>query len=222
MRHIGARMAAIVALMLASCDSEIRAPVETAVPTVIPRDGRLVGWETPSEEIPLRDESCVAINAALIEEVPGSHRSIAIWRLREESLVSLSDDLAARLLDVPVGENSSLAASLLQRHISQLRERKRLQLEERIGGWSLADDDDLNSSETQLTEVDSRPPRPFLIRAVSKFDQTGGLYAYSCDNSLHIHHSSLGSFVPPSRPLPAVVFLPSPPDRVYVSWGIVD
>jgi hypothetical protein len=64
--------------------------------------------------------------------------------------------------------------------------------------------------------------RPFLVRAVAKYEGTGAFEADMCGTSLPIVHGSLGHSTPPSIRAPIVVFLPNLPAKVYVSWQMAE
>ncbi len=95
-------------------------------------------------------------------------------------------------------------------------------LQSRKGTWSLAHEIRLKNL-LQL-QASSRPDRmrPFLIRAIAKSEHREGFYATECDVGVGIRHGSVGSMVPKSIRLPAVVFLLESPAKVLPTWEMAD
>lgn len=164
-------------------------------------------------------QGCKVIERALIAPVPVGHRPEAIAKLENVAITELDQGQTSALLDLPSDANIS-GAGRIKAAIAMLEERRRSVLEHRIGSWTRADQKRLDG----LYRIDADPAtaalRPFLVRAVAKYEGTGGFFANACENDLVIGHLSLGPSVPPSRRLPVVVFLDRAPARVFNVWAM--
>lgn len=88
-----------------------------------------------------------------------------------------------------------------------------------------------NNSVASLTEADlsyygvdakhlAPGRRPFLVRALMGNKGTGRFVVYLYDESIVIHHGSLGSYWPPLERMPLVVWLAKEPGQVFVSVSV--
>jgi len=174
------------------------------------------GWENRR---PNGLRGCNVIDPALIAPVPLAHRQEAIAKLEDIAITALDQRQASALLDLP-SDASSSGAGRIKTAIAMLEELQRSVLEHRIGSWSRADQKRLDGLHRRDIDPATAALRPFLVRAIAKYEGTGGFFAYDCEDGLVIDHGSLGGSVPPSRRLPVVVFLDRAPARVFVVWTI--
>ncbi|HEX8643737.1 MAG TPA: hypothetical protein VF702_07460 [Allosphingosinicella sp.] len=97
---------------------------------------------------------------------------------------------------------------------------------ERLGSWSVADQQELERLTARFADGEHRRYRPHLVRAVSKFgDGHGGaptMFGDLCGGILRLMTLTFSYTIPPSVPVPTIVFLPRPPERVVatveVAW----
>jgi len=196
---------------------------------LVAEDGRLEvadradSWEGDPAHRP-DDSTCSTVERALVVPVASSARGDAIARLETLPVIALDGAAAAKLLDpqeAAVRENAS-ASELIRLAIARLGEQKRRQLDQHIGGWSLADQKRLDELKKLGSSSEISALQPFLVRAVAKNELTGGFVARLCSDALHITHWSLGNSTPPSIRLPVVVFLERAPRGVYADWGMAE
>ncbi len=178
-------------------------------------------WETPRSSLPSA-EDCGQIETVLIHPVSPSLRDQGIALLSDVSLVELSDEDAARLIDVPNHTHVPLATALVAAELDELRARRHRAVVERKDSWTGGDEVDLAALSSRYDAGDYQSFRPYLVRAVAKNEGTGGFYASLCKSDLRIEHGSLGHSIPPSTRVPLVVFLRQPPQRVFVTWGMAE
>ena len=172
-------------------------------------------WESfPPANLP----DCHSIDRSLLVPVPTTHRSEAIARLNNTSFVELTRPQMVALVGREVGSGEGL----LKNEIQRLREQRREALQNHRGSWSLYDQQRLDSVSKTMSHSAGPRLRPFLVRAVAKYEGTGGFGADMCGTSLSIVHGSLGHSTPPSIRAPIVVFLPNLPAKVYVSWQMAE
>jgi hypothetical protein len=175
------------------------------------------GWENRR---PNGLRGCNVVDPALVAPVPVAHRQEAIAKLENIAITELDQRQASALLDLP-SDASSSGAGRIKAAIAMLEELRRSVLEHRIGSWSRADEKRLDGLHRRDVDPATAALRPFLVRAVAKYEGTGGFFAYACEDGLVIEHGSLGGSVPPSRRSPIVVFLDRAPARVFVVWMVV-
>jgi hypothetical protein len=181
-------------------------------------------WERESATQRLPDRSlCSPIDRALIRPTIQSQRPEAIAQLEKLPFIEVDEHRAAILVEAPgSAETSDSAASVIGKAIAELQARKRRELVDHQGSWSLADQDRLDKLELLKKSATLSTLRPFLARAIAKYEFTGAFDANKCGETLWIAHESLGKQTPASIPLPVVVFLNKPPTNVYVSWGMAE
>jgi hypothetical protein len=181
-------------------------------------------WERESAKQRLPDRSlCSPIDRALIRPTIPSQRPAAISQLEKLPVMEIDEHRAAVLVEAPgSAETSDSATSVIGKAIAELQARKRRELVDHQGSWSLADQDRLDKLELLKKSATLSTLRPFLVRAIAKYELTGGFDANNCGETLWIVHESLGKQTPASIPLPVVVFLSKPPTNVYVSWGMAE
>lgn len=178
-------------------------------------------WENPNS-FPAAIETCDEIPTSLLHEVTRPEREQSIASLTDVSTIQLTEEEAARLIDVPRLGDTSLASSLVAAELDALRARKHRAVVERRDRWSRVDEAVLASlSESFAAEV-YETYRPYLVRAVAKNEGTGRFYASMCEDALYVHHGSLGRSIPPSTRVPIVVFLNQPPIEVFVTWSMAE
>jgi hypothetical protein len=116
-------------------------------------------------------QGCNVIDSALIAPVPVAHRPEAITKLENVAITELDQNQALAILDRP-SDASISAASRIKAAIAELEDERRSALEDRIGSWTRADQKRLDT----LHRLDADPVtaalRPFLVRAVAKYEGT--------------------------------------------------
>jgi hypothetical protein len=182
------------------------------------------GWEIFAADLPPLT-GCTEINEMVYALNP-PHRDEAIRMLERTPFRRISDRRAAQFLGMTVRGREALATTVFQRLIDALRERKRRQLEEQQGSWSVADQRQLDQLTASFAAGAHRGYRPYLVRGVSKFgDGHGGrptMFGSLCGRTLRLHTLTFSYTIPPTVRVPAVVFLPAAPERVLatvqVAW----
>lgn len=176
-------------------------------------------WETPGL-VSAAIEGCEQTPTKLVQELKPSVRDQSIAMLADVSAFHLSDEDAARLIDVSLGINTSLASTLVATDLEELRARRHRAVVESRDSWSGADEVELASLSESYQAGSYQDYRPYLVRAVAKNEATGHFYASMCEGDLYVEHGSLGHSVPPSTRVPLLVFLSQPPNRVFVTWSM--
>jgi len=176
-------------------------------------------WESRAPTSELQD--CISIDSALIVPVAVRHRAEAIARLDNTSFIGLNHREVSELLDIPVDAPAS-GAERIRAAIVALEKRRRSELEDHVGSWSLADQDRLARLQHLAVDPGSAALTPFLVRGVAKYEGTGAFMATVCRDSLIISHGSLGHTEPRSTRLPVIVFLLRAPDHLYVEWEMAE
>jgi hypothetical protein len=174
------------------------------------------GWENPPADLP----ECTSIDRSLIFAVPIAGRPEAIARLENVAIVEITAPQLHALLDLPAGTNG-FGADQIKNEIGRLREQRRVALENHQGSWSTADRQRLDRLTTTMSDPTTSNLRPFLVRAVAKFEGTGAFFGSICGENLVILHGSLGYSIPPSIHVPVIVFLQKKPMTVYAGWRMV-
>ncbi|SRR5258706_8628725 len=175
-------------------------------------------WERNSGVIRPTPETCAAVDRVFIAPVSQSERANAISQLDRYPVVTLDAGGAAKLLNLPQGADAS-PTRLLQEAIAKLESQKRLEIEQRIGSWSVADQNRLEELERLARSPNVSMRRPYLARAISK-NESGMFRASLCSDILWVSHFSLGVTTPPSLRSPIVVYLERQPRTVYADWGM--
>ncbi len=199
------------------------APASAASPDPVPNVAVSAGaWETPKNQIP-SPRACKSLEDPRLKAVLTTKRQEAILRLSVETVVPLTEREAAALIgnDSAAGQTPG-AIRLVQKRIDLLRARRRRQMILHIGGWSRADEEELANYQNSLLGGEYHGLRPFLVRAVAKWENTGGLSGSLCGGELIIVHQSLGRSTPSTILFPAVVYLHDMPSRVYTTWSIAE
>jgi hypothetical protein len=155
-------------------------------------------------------------------------REQAVRRLEKEFALPLSDSEAARLLRRGLEKGKPLATALLEGRLDQLRDlrdcillRRPCRAENRGLGWGPLDERKLARLTAEHERGAHRDYRPYLVRGVAKFgDAHGGppyMMAALCGGDLFLVTHVFSYTVPPSVRVPAIVFLPRRPERIW-SW----
>jgi hypothetical protein len=172
------------------------------------------GWENPP---PADLRECISIDRSLIFAVPIAGRPEAIARLESGAIVELMAPELHALLDLPAG-TTGFGVDQIKNEIGRLKEQRRVALESHQGSWSTADQQRLDRLTTTMSDPTTSNLRPFLVRAVAKFEGTGAFFGSICGENLIILHGSLGYTSPPSIHMPVIVFLQKKPMTVYAGW----
>lgn len=177
-------------------------------------------WESRIDII--YKEGCFKIDHLWIRGVTVDRRSEAIESLNKVSSIAIEDENAGKWIGVTLHSEKTLARQMLEEEIEILQKTKETVLTFRKGTWSLWQENRLGGL-LQLQTSD-RPDRmkPFLIRAIAKSEHTKGFDATECDIGVGIRHVSIGSVVPKSIRLPAVVFLLKDPVKVFPTWEMAE
>jgi hypothetical protein len=185
----------------------------------------LKGWETFIEDVPA-PSNCLNIGAPMVQALNPPQREKAVALLTRKRYRRLSEQDAAILLNIERVKGEALAESAFKAALTETRQRKHRSEVERQGSWSMADQQDLEALTARYESGDHRRYRPYLVRAASKFgDGHGGapwMLGDMCDGDLHLSTLVFSYTIPPSVRVPAVVFLPRPPRRIFsavtVAW----
>lgn len=171
-------------------------------------------WERSTVSKP--KPPCQLIDQVLIVPVIKDKRADAIILLEQHPVISLNESSASKLTGAE--ESSISAGSLIRAEIDRMQKKRDLQLNERVGGWSAAEENRLHDLLVLSQSPTLSMLSPFLVRAIAKNEFTGGFGASICGSILCISHFSLGNSTPKSIRLPVVIFLSSPPKDVYLTW----
>jgi hypothetical protein len=177
--------------------------------------GESEDWASTSAASPTWD-SCKSLDRSLVKSVVPAERAEAIARLERSAVIPICEDRAAKLIGWSSDRVS--ARDLIAAEIARLQERRDRQLNERVGGWSLADRDRLEKLLVLKDNSEVRMLMPFLARGIAVYELTGGFSANICNNTLWISHGSLGAYRRPAR-VPVVIFLQNVPENLYLSAG---
>jgi hypothetical protein len=183
-----------------------------------------VSWERDGAKQKPDPSQCTPLERALILPTIPSQRGVAIAQLERTPVIELDPRDVAKMVELPgSNEVSDSASRVVSKTIAELEERKRQELIDHIGSWSLADQSRLEELETLKKKNGTLSSlKPFLVRAIAKNEFTGEFIASLCGKTLEITHASLGKSTPASVPLPVVVFLNSAPTNVYLSWEMAE
>jgi hypothetical protein len=186
------------------------------------------GWEVSPGAGPPKgdcDDSEVTVRALNPPE-----REEAVRLLEKDIARPLSEAEAARLLGRGLQHEKPLATALLEERLDQLRSVRdcimlrqfdRCKPENEGIGWGPADEAELGKLVADYERGDHRIVRPYLVRGVAKFgDGHGGppvMLGGLCGGDLLLTTFVFSYTDPPSERVPAVVFLPRPPERIWAS-----
>lgn len=173
---------------------------------------------------------CEGLADPMVRALDSPERQEAVSRLRKEIALPLSEAEAARLLRRRLDKGKALATALLEERLDRLRGVRDCILSRRSDrcrpedgglGWGPLDEEKLASLTSDHESGRYRNHRPYLVRGVAKFgDGHGGppyMMAGLCDGDLFLVTHVFSYTVPPSVRVPAIVFLPRPPERIW-SW----
>jgi hypothetical protein len=157
-------------------------------------------------------------------------REEAVGRLEKDIALPLSDAEAARLLGRGLEPARPLATALVEERLDELRSVRdciairqsgRCKPEHEGKGWGPSDETELAKFVADHARGDHRIVRPYLVRGVAKFgDGHGGppvMIGGMCGGDLILTTFVFSFTDPPSERVPAVVFLPRPPERIWAS-----
>jgi len=198
-------------------------------PSAPPSRELIEGWEVSPESGP-RNQDCDGLGETRVRALNPPEREEAVRRLENVIALPLGEAEAARLLRRGLEQGRPLATALLEERIDQLRsvrdcvivrKRDRCRPEDRDAGWGPLDEEKLASLTADHERGDHRKYRPYLVRGVAKFgDGHGGppyMFGGLCGGDLFLVTGVFSYTVPPSVRVPAVVFLPRPPERIW-AW----
>ncbi len=179
-------------------------------------------WEgSDAQERALR--GCIAIDQSLFAPVPSAHRAEAISKLEKIPVAALSEKQATAILALESDPSMASAPDRIKATIKQLREQKRLELDEKIGSWGQVFQERLSALEALDASLTPRDLKPYLVRAIGKNEFTGGFYISVCGKTVAVTHGSLGRGpTPPTIHLPIVVFLGDTPKSVVARWAMAE
>jgi hypothetical protein len=172
------------------------------------------GWENLP---PANLQECNSLERAQIVAVPIAHRSEALAKLQDVAIVELATSELQTIVDLPAGTTASIV-NQIKNEIARLSEQRRAALESHQGSWSAADQQQLDRLTTTIADPTMSYLRPFLVRAVAKYEGTGQFSGSICGENLVVVHGSLGDSIPPSIHVPVVVFLKKKAMKVYAGW----
>lgn len=173
---------------------------------------------------------CEGLGETMVRALNPPERDEAVRRLEKAIALPLGEAEAARLLRRTTGRRKTLATALLEDRIEQLRSardcialrrRDRCRPDSREEGWGPSNAEQLAKLTAEHERGAHRRYRPYLVRAVAKFgDGHGGppyMFGDLCGDDLFLVTGVFSYTVPPSVRVPAVVFLPRPPKRIWAS-----
>lgn len=177
-----------------------------------------------------RMPDCDALSEPRVWALNPPEREEAVRRLEKDIALPLSEAEAARLLRRGLEPRKPLATALLEERLDRLRSvrdciilrrRDRCLTENEGLGFGPLDEEKLAKLTADYKRGDHRNYRPYLVRAVAKFgDGHGGppyMFGALCGGDLFLVTGVFSYTVPPSVRVPAVVFLPRPPERIWSS-----
>lgn len=177
-----------------------------------------------------RTRDCDSLSEPRVWALNPPEREEAVRRLEKDIALPLSEAEAARLLRRALEPGKPLATALLEERIDQLRsvrdciilrQRDRCRGENEGLGFGPLDEKKLAELTADHQRGDHRHYRAYLVRGVAKFgDGHGGppyMFGALCGGDLFLVTGVFSYTVPPSVRVPAVVFLPRPPERIWSS-----
>lgn len=186
------------------------------------------GWEVSPETRPPKGD-CDG-GEVTVRALNPPEREEAVRLLEKDIALPLSDAEAALLLGRGLEHGKPLATALLEERLDQLRsvrdcimlrQSDRCKSENEGIGWGPTNEAELGKLVADYERGDHRIVRPYLVRGVAKFgDGHGGppvMLGGLCGGDLLLTTFVFSYTVPPSVRVPAVVFLPRPPERIWAS-----
>lgn len=202
----------------------------SSAPSALPAQEPIPGWEvSPETDAARRD--CDRPREVMARALNPPQRQEAVRLLEKDIALPLSDAEAARWLGRRLDHAKRLATALLEERLDQLRSvrdciklRKldRCKRENDHLGWGPSDEEELGRLAAAYERGDHRHVRPYLVRGVAKFgDGHGGgppvMLGGLCGDDLTLVTFVFSNETPPSERVPAVVFLPRRPARIW-AW----
>lgn len=166
---------------------------------------------------PRSDRSqCDELERPLVRPVIPTLREESLGRLANQSVLELTEVEAARLIGAHVSKTATLASSLMQEFLEELRSRKnRAEIEHR-DSWSLADEEDLTRLTGSVAAGVLDNHKVYLVKAATGGSNEPVLFGELCGTKLDVSALLLGNPAP-STVWPAVVFLPRRPTSVVAT-----
>jgi hypothetical protein len=187
------------------------------------------GWEVSRVTAP-PSRDCDGLSEPMVWALNSPEREATVRRLENDVALPLDEAEAARLLRRGLEHGKPLATALLEERLDRLRsvrdciilrQSDRCRPENKGLGWGPLDEQQLARLLADHERGDHRSYRPYLVRGVAKFgDGHGGpphMIAALCGGDLFLVANVFSYTVPPSVRVPAVVFLPRPPKRIW-AW----
>jgi hypothetical protein len=112
---------------------------------------------------------CVELDRSLIAPVPADRREQAIAKLSKISAMALNEDQADTFLGLGRDVAMASASGRIKAAIAELKEQKRLELEERIGSWGASFQQRLDALEVLGASTEQQSLKPYLVRAIAKY-----------------------------------------------------
>jgi hypothetical protein len=219
----------LVALAMAIAQPLPAPGQQPSSPSAPPAQELIEGWEVSPGTGP-RKQECDGLSEPMVRALNPPEREEAVRRLEEDIALPLSEAEAARLLRRGPEPGKPLATALLEERLDglrsvrdciMLRQRDRCRPENKGFGWGPLAEEQLARLVADYERGDHRNYRPYLVRGVAKFgDGHGGppyMFGALCGGDLFLVTGVFSYTVPPSVRVPAVVFLPRPPERIWAS-----
>ena len=200
-------------------------------PSAPPSRELIEGWEVSPGTAP-RMRDCDGLGEPMVWALNPPEREEAVRSLENDIALPLSEAEAARLLRRGLERGKPLATALLEERLDRLRsvrdciasrQRDRCRPENEDLGWGPVGEQQLAKLMADYERGDHRNYRPYLVRGVAKFgDGHGGppyMFGALCGGDLFLVTGVFSYTVPPSVRVPAIVFLPRLPQRI---WAWVD
>ena len=198
-------------------------------PSAPPSRELIGGWEVSPGSGP-RTRDCDSLSEPRVWALNPPEREEAVRRLENDIALPLSEAEAARLLRRGLERAKPLATALLEERIDRLRsvrdciilhQRDRCRPENEGLGFGPLNEKKLAQLTADYKRGDHRNHRPYLVRGVAKFgDGHGGppyMFGALCGGDLFLVTGVFSYTVPPTVRVPAIVFLPRPPERIW-AW----
>jgi len=204
------------------------APAQQPSPAAPSAPELIEGWEVSPEAGP-KNRDCDALSEPRVWALNPPEREESVRRLEKAIALPLGEAEAARLLRRKPERGRPLATALLEERLDQLRsvrdclmlrQSDRCRPEDKDVGWGPLDEEKLAKLTADHERGDHRKHRPYLVRGVAKFGDHGGppyMFGALCGGDLFLVTGMFSYTVPPSVRVPAIVFLPRPPERIWAS-----
>ena len=157
------------------------------------------------------NQICQTIPPLWILPVSAENQNEALSLLSAQEFLKLTENQFEQLSGIKNDTEINSAQSLFDNALNWLKENPKDRTYKYCSFYS--GEDCVN--ELILLGTRPRDAKPYLIRAVVKHQNTGRFSAEECEDGVHIKHSSLGQFIPPSMKSPMIVFLSRPPNKVF-------